>query len=62
MVFQYAVVKKAWLDIHYHARSLEKFEKNEISVAVAEKVASLPARECRSNETAVLKHLQQSKM
>ena len=23
MVFQYAVVKKAWLDIHYHARSLE---------------------------------------
>ena len=22
MVFQYAVVKKAWLDIHYHARSL----------------------------------------
>ena len=24
MVFQYAVVKKAWLDIHYHARSLKK--------------------------------------
>lgn len=23
MVFQYAVVKKAWLDIHYHARSLK---------------------------------------
>lgn len=26
-------------------RNIEKFEKNEISVAVAEKVASLPARE-----------------
>lgn len=27
MVFQYAVVKKAWLDIHYHARSLKKVGK-----------------------------------
>lgn len=31
MVFQYAVVKKAWLDIHYHARSLKKSIKNQIA-------------------------------
>lgn len=28
MVFQYAVVKKAWLDIHYHARSLNYISRN----------------------------------